>query len=100
MHDRMDELGLDFAIIFPTLGLGPMSLPDEEMRRAATHAYNRYCAEVFIGLGDRLAPIATIPMHTPEEAIDELEYVTGSLGYKAAILAGNARRLFELEPDA
>jgi len=92
MYDRMDELGFDFAIVFPTLGLGPMSLPDEEMRRATTRAYNRYFAEVFSGLGDRLAPIATIPMHTPEEAIDELEFVTGTLGYKAAILAGNVKR--------
>ena len=92
MHHRMDELGLDFAVVFPTFGLGPMSLPDEELRRAATRAYNRYFAEVFSGLGDRLAPIATIPMHTPEEAIEELEYVTGTLGYKAAILAGNVKR--------
>jgi predicted TIM-barrel fold metal-dependent hydrolase len=92
MYDRMDELGLDFAVLFPTYGLGPMGLADEEMRRAGTRAYNRYFAEVTSGLGDRLAPIATIPMQTPEEAIDELEYVTGTLGYKAAILSGHAKR--------
>ena len=98
LHHRMDELGLDFAVVYPTLGLGPMSLPDEEMRRAATRAYNRYFAESFDGLGDRLAPIATIPMHTPEEAIDELEYVTGTLGFKAVTLAGHVKR--PLPPNA
>jgi predicted TIM-barrel fold metal-dependent hydrolase len=92
LHHRMDELGLDFAVVYPTLGLGPMSLPNEEMRRAATRAYNRYFAESFQGLGDRLTPIATIPMHTPEEAIEELEYVTGTLGFKAVTLAGHVKR--------
>jgi len=98
MYDRMDEIGLDFAVLFPTYGLGPMSLPDEELRRAATRAYNRYFAEVTAGLGDRLAPIATIPMHTPQEAIDELEYVTGTLGYKTAILAGHVKRPLPANP--
>jgi predicted TIM-barrel fold metal-dependent hydrolase len=92
MYDRMDEFGLDFGVVYPTYGLGPMSHPDEEMRRAATRAYNRYFAEVFSGLGERLTPVATIPMHTPEEAIEELEHCTRNLGFKAAVLAGSVKR--------
>jgi hypothetical protein len=33
--------------------------------------------DMFTGLTDRLVPVATIPMHTPAEAIAELEYAVG-----------------------
>ena len=45
-------------------------------RRAVVRAYNIVTAEYFRDLGDRMTPAAIIPMHTPDEAIAELEYVT------------------------
>ena len=39
-------------------------------------------AEYFAKLSDRLTPAAVIPMHTPEEAIEELEFATKQLGAK------------------
>ena len=92
MHARLDELGIDFAILFGTSALSMMSHPDEEVRRAATRAYNRYYAEVFCGHRDRMEPVAVIPMVKPEEAIAELDHAVGELGLKAIVMNGIAFR--------
>src|SRR5207244_11685292 len=55
-------------------------------RRAAAHAFNIGTAEYFRPFADRMTPAAIIPMHTPEEAIEELEFAVKQLGYKVAML--------------
>ncbi len=93
LHERMGELGLDFSIMYPTGGaLFAPFLRDEEVRRAACRAFNMYTADQFKGLEDRLTPAAVIPMHTPQEAVEELEFVAKNLGTKAAMLASLQRR--------
>ena len=94
LYDRLDELGIDFGIIYPTAGLGIPRIPDDETRRAVIRGFNIVTAEYFRDLGDRLTPAAVIPMHTPEEAIAELEFVTKELGAKVGMFgSGIARRL-------
>jgi predicted TIM-barrel fold metal-dependent hydrolase len=66
-------------------------IDDEEMRRAVCRAFNRYHADIFRDYADRVTPAACVPMHTPAEAIDELEYIAG-LGLKVAMMAGFVRR--------
>ena len=66
MYQRLDELGLDFALLYPTYGLTVTAADDAEMRCAMARAYNRYYAEVYDEFSDRLAPVAAIPMFTPE----------------------------------
>ena len=51
------------------------------LRRAASRAYNKMTVDMFAPYAARFAPVAIIPMHTPEEAIEELEYAVGELGY-------------------
>jgi predicted TIM-barrel fold metal-dependent hydrolase len=84
LHERLDELGIDFSILYPSVGLVCGTIPDDELRRAASRALNLYQAEQLAGLDDRLVAAATIPTHTPEEAIEELEYAVGTLGFKVA----------------
>ena len=74
LYDRLDEFGADFAIVYPTAGLRLPRIKDDETRRAVIHAYNIVSAEYFRETVDRMTPAAIIPMHTPEEAIAELEY--------------------------
>jgi predicted TIM-barrel fold metal-dependent hydrolase len=88
MYQRMDELGFDFAMMYPSGGLGLMNVADEELRLAGTRAYNRYYAEIFGGHRDRMEPVAMVPMYTPEEAIAGLDHAVGELGLKAVVLAG------------
>jgi predicted TIM-barrel fold metal-dependent hydrolase len=39
-----------------------------------------------------MLPVAVIPMHTPEEAIAELDHAVGELGFRAVTLAGYVKR--------
>jgi predicted TIM-barrel fold metal-dependent hydrolase len=91
-HRRLDELGIDFAVVYPTFGLLIFNLPESEVRTAAARAFNRYFAESTMGLADRLTPVAVIPMHTPEEALAELDHAVGELGLKTVLLAGHVMR--------
>jgi predicted TIM-barrel fold metal-dependent hydrolase len=99
-YDRMDEFGTDFAVIYPTAGLRLPRIKDDETRRAVIHAYNIVAAGYFDKLSDRMTPAAIIPMHHPEEAIAELEFVTRELGSKAAMF-GSAfpRQVESVKPD-
>ena len=88
MYNRLDELGLDYALLFPTYGLTVTALPDNDLRPALARAYNRYYAECYGEYRDRLEPVAAIPCFNPEEAITELDYAVGELGLKAAMFSG------------
>src|SRR5881296_2765422 len=88
LYDRLDELGIDFGVIYPTAGLGIPRLQDDATRRAVTRGFNIVTAEYFDKLGDRLTPAAVIPMFTPEEAIEELEFCVKQLGAKVAMVGG------------
>src|SRR5437016_7436046 len=92
LYERLDEIGLDFAIVYPTAGLRLPRIKDDETRRAVIRGYNIVSAEYFQGLEDRLTPAAVIPMHTPEEAIAELEFVTRQLGSKVGMFGSGMSR--------
>jgi predicted TIM-barrel fold metal-dependent hydrolase len=92
LHARLPELGIDFAFVYPTFGLGALNVEADELRRASARAFNEYYAESYAGLGDRLCPVALVPMHTPEEAVSELEHCVRELGLRAALLAGHVAR--------
>ena len=66
-------------------------MPNGKARRAACYAFNVYAAELFAEHAERMTPAAVIPMHTPEEAIEELEHVH-ALGLKAVMLGSVIKR--------
>jgi predicted TIM-barrel fold metal-dependent hydrolase len=91
-HERLDEIGLDLAIVYPTYGLLAIGIHDPDVRIPVARAFNRYYAEQYAPYGDRILPAATIPVHTPEEAVAELDYAIGELGLKVAMLSGHVVR--------
>ena len=94
LYERLDEMGIDFSVVYPSLGLVFLHTPDERYRRRTCRALNRANAHTFAPLADRLAPVAAIPMHTPEEAVAELDYAVNELGFKAVLCAGYVQRPF------
>jgi len=62
MYERLDEMGLDFCVLYPSLGLVSAHFEDEEVRRATCRGLNRYCAEIWGEYRDRITPVATVPM--------------------------------------
>jgi len=94
LAERLDEFGIDVSVVYPSYGLLFPHFDDERERRGACRALNRFNAEWFAPFADRLVPVAEIPMHTPQEAIDELEHAA-SLGFRAVVMAGYVQRPVE-----
>jgi predicted TIM-barrel fold metal-dependent hydrolase len=90
-RSRMDELGIDFAHCYTTLGLAHVYIVDDELRQATCRALNMLYADMFKGVGDRLRPVAVIPTYTPQEAIAELEFAVNELGFKAVMIGTELR---------
>jgi hypothetical protein len=103
LYERMDELGLDFTILYPSLGLTLHSIQDESVRRTSLRALNTMNFELTARFQDRMTSVAMIPMHTPEEALDEIDYVT-NLGIKVCVIPAAVARpvpaLHREYPDA
>ena len=92
MAQRLDDFGIDFSILYPSLGLVVAGVGESELRRGGCRALNNYLAEVTREYADRITVPATIPMETPEEALEELEHATATLGLRCAVMAGFVRR--------
>jgi predicted TIM-barrel fold metal-dependent hydrolase len=97
LHRRLEEIGLDFALLYPTSGLSILSNMDDELRQASARALNTYYARVFADSRDRLEPVAVIPTFSPHEAVAELDYAVGTLGLKAVVMSGVVPRT--IRPD-
>ena len=82
----MDELGIDYALLYPTLGVPYVRFAPPELRSAVCRAINRFYADGFREHADRITPAAMIPMTTPAQAIAELEHAVAELGLKAIVI--------------
>jgi predicted TIM-barrel fold metal-dependent hydrolase len=98
LAQRVEELGLDYFITYPTWGLTVHTIPDDEDRLIATRALNEMHAEVWNGVPEvayRIHVPAVMPMKTPQEAVAELEHCVQNLGYKAIKVPAMVRRPIE-----
>lgn len=92
LHQRLEDSGTDFAVLYPNAATLGVAIGDSDLRRAVTRAMNTYNAELYRPYADRVTPVAAIPLHTPEEGIEELDYAINTLGLKAALIPGYVRR--------
>ncbi len=84
---RFDEIGIDYAVVY-TSQFHLTGERNDEIRRAGCRAVNLMNHDRFSRHADRMTPAAVIPTHTPEEAIEELEFCVGALGYKSIMIDG------------
>lgn len=92
LYERLPDCGIDFAVLYTSLGLSFPNIPDDELRRACCRALNNYNRDIFKEYSDRLTPAAVIPMNTPEEALDELDHAVKRSGMRAIMMASHVRR--------
>ncbi len=92
LRARLDEAGIDFAVIYGTHALAVLRLDDDELRAVVYRAMNMLYADMFKEVADRLTPVALIPMHSPSEALNELDFAVGELGLKAVVMNAIVRR--------
>jgi predicted TIM-barrel fold metal-dependent hydrolase len=90
-YERLPEAGIDFAIIHTSEGLGAQQTRDPELRQVFHRALNMLYADMFSSYQDRMTPSAVIPMHTPQEAISELEFAVNELKFKTITIPGEWR---------
>lgn len=90
-HERISEAGIDFAVLYPTMGIGLLQLEDEEQRVMLCRLYNEFMSEQYRPYGDRFTVASLVPMHTPAEAIAALEHARG-LGAKVAVISSHVHR--------
>ena len=87
-HERaqlLDEWQVDKGVLFPTIGILPFPVEDVELSSAYCRAYNRWQAEVFSAVWDRVVPIAVINWHDVDAAATELAYCL-KLGFKGVFV--------------
>jgi predicted TIM-barrel fold metal-dependent hydrolase len=92
LYERLDELGIDFSILYPSIGLGYTDMLDGELCQALSRAVNTIYAQDYAPYADRLTPAALVPMHTPEMAIEETRYAIEVLGLKTILIDGYVAR--------
>jgi predicted TIM-barrel fold metal-dependent hydrolase len=91
LYERMEEFGIDFGVLYPTKGMGIAGIADEALRCGVCRGFNAFFAASYGRFADRMTPAGVIPMHTPEEAISEIEHCA-SLGLKVIGLPDGVRR--------
>ncbi len=92
LYERLEEQGTDYAVLYPNISLFPHNSNREDLRRSLARAINHYHADVYRKYRDRLSPVATIPLHTPQEGIEEAEFAVKELGFNTIIIPGAIRR--------
>jgi predicted TIM-barrel fold metal-dependent hydrolase len=92
LHERLAEQGTDFAVLYPNISLFPLHTHREDLRRVLTRAVNHYHADIYRPYRDRLSPVASIPLHTPQEGIEELEFAVKELGLNTLLIPGAVHR--------
>lgn len=99
LYRRLDDFGIDFIVLMSSLGGRFTQIPQKDLRRACVRAYNRMAAEMWRPYADRVAPVGVVPNGTPQEAIEEAEYLVNEAGLKAARIGCIATRPFEADAE-
>jgi predicted TIM-barrel fold metal-dependent hydrolase len=92
LDERLAEQGTDYAVLYPNIALFPHNSGREDLRRSLARAINHYHADIYRNYRHRLSPVATIPLHTPEEGIEEVEFAVKELGFNTIVIPGAIRR--------
>jgi predicted TIM-barrel fold metal-dependent hydrolase len=98
MYERLDEMGIDFMLVYPSTTIALTDNPDDELAGALANAANRYLAAAFAPYKDRMAVGGIVPMNTPQIAIDAAEYAVKELGLKTFLFSSYARRALGPKP--
>jgi predicted TIM-barrel fold metal-dependent hydrolase len=98
MYERLDEMGIDFMLVYPSTTLALTDVQDDELAGALANAANRYLASAFAPYKDRMAVGGIVPMNTPEMAIAAADHAVNKLGLKTLLFSSYARRALGPKP--
>lgn len=91
MAETCARHGVAESLVLPTYGLISLFVDDEDARLEIVSAFNRYSNAIYDS-HTSLTPVGLVPMHTPAEAISELEHCVEKLHMETVILPAYVRR--------
>ncbi len=97
--ERLEEIGIDFAVLYPSSALIFPHIEEAELRQVICRAMNVINAGAYKHVSERMTPSAAIPMMNPDEAIAELDFAIGELGLKVAMFGSVARPIRAIHKD-
>ena len=89
-HVRLEDMaidGVEAEVVYPSLGMFAMSIPDEELQAACYRAYNDWIAQFCAAYPKKLYGVALIPVTDVQAAIVESRRAAG-LGLCGAMIWG------------
>ncbi len=81
----LERTGIDYMVIYPTVGLYVTAVPQLKADTAAAYrrAYNNWLHDFCTEAGDRVVGAASIDLRDPDEAIREARRCVKDFGFKA-----------------
>ena len=70
----LDAWGVDVGVLFPTIGILPFPISDQDLGNAYCRAYNRWQLDFMRASNGRVAAIALINWHDVDQAVLELTH--------------------------
>src|SRR5216683_2177730 len=75
MYERLDDIGFDFTVLYPTGGLRTPFIADPELRQVTCRAFNTFSAEFFKDFKDRMTPAADSRRRAPIPRSQPLRHI-------------------------
>ena len=85
----LDDVGIDWTVVYPTAGLAVGRIIAEDWAIAACRAYNNWLYETFTRHNPRIKGMALIPIQDTQAACEELQRAMTQLGMAGAMLPSN-----------
>lgn len=85
----MESEGIDISVLYPTLGLNHVAIPETGWAVDLARAYNEYLSEICAGSNGTLAYVAVLPIQDMKAALEELHRAVTKLNAAGAMLPCN-----------
>ncbi|MDH3242289.1 MAG: amidohydrolase, partial [Alphaproteobacteria bacterium] len=87
--DFLEDVGIDWTVLYPTKALAYGKIVSLDYAVAACKAYNDWLSDTYLKFDPRFRGMAIIPMQDPEEAVKELTRAVEDLGMLGAMMPSN-----------
>jgi len=98
--EHMEREGIDHQLVYGSVTLAFSSLVDADLGVALCRAYNDYIHDDCRAHGDRLHPVATLPLQDVSAAVEEMHRCVEDLEMPAVTIVPNLPRPHPEAPDA
>ncbi len=85
-RDYMDAVGIESAVLYPTLGLSHGLIQEADWACALARAYNSWLSDTFMKADSGLHGVALLPIQNPGEAARELRRCVKEFGMVGGLL--------------